>query len=351
MSSYHGKYHPYLHYWCFFTTICTFCLIFVGALVKSTESGLSVPDWPTTYGENMFLFPISSMVGGVLYEHGHRLFASFIGFLILVQTTWILSVEKRSWIRKISVITLGTVIFQGTLGGLTVYYLLPIWISASHGTIAQTTLCLTVLLTVSTSKKWIKQSKENISPKLFKISLIVTILIWIQLVLGALMRHSESGLIAFDFPLMNGDLIPTVDKIYDYNQLRNNFIWENIDNSDSTLTHRHLLDEHLEPITPFKMLIHFAHRFWALVVFTGIIYLLFSTYKLNKNKHLMKIPVFILLITAIGQIILGVFSIWSIRDILITTMHVSNGSLVLAVSFYITIWTWRLKLNTYDFNA
>ena len=65
----------------------------------------------------------------------------------------------------------------------------------------------------------------------------------------------------------------------------------------------------------------------------------------------MKIPVFILLITAIGQIILVVFSIWSIRDILITTMHVSNGSLVLAISFYITIWTWRLKFNTYDFNA
>lgn len=343
MSSYSGKYHSKLHYWSIFTTFCTFILIFIGGLVKSTESGLSVPDWPTTYGENMFLFPISSMVGGVLYEHGHRLFASLVGFLILVQTIWIFLVEERSWIKKFSGFTLFTVIVQGILGGLTVHYLLPVWISASHGTIAQSTLCLTVLLSVATSKSWIQHAKEIINSKIFRVSLTVTALIWIQLVLGAVMRHSEAGLIAFDFPLMNGDLIPSIDKIYDYNEIRNDFIWDNVDNADSTLTQRHVLDEHLEPITPFKMLIHFAHRFWAFVVLSGILYLFFVVMKLSNENDLMKVSATFLLFTALIQITLGIFSIWSIRDILITTLHVGNGSLVLATSFFITVWSWRLR--------
>ena len=343
MSSYSAKYNPKLYYWSIFTTFCTFILIFIGGLVKSTESGLSVPDWPTTYGENMFLFPLSNMVGGILYEHGHRLFASFVGFLILVQTFWILIQDDRKWLKKISVFTLSTVIIQGILGGLTVHYLLPIWISASHGTIAQSTLCLTVFLSIALSKTWIQQSKELINSKIFRIAAFVTITIWIQLVLGAIMRHSEAGLIAFDYPEMNGDLIPKISKIYDYNQIRNDFIWENIDNSDSTLTQRDVLDEHLEPITPFKLIIHFMHRTWAIFVFGFIIYLFFIVMKYLNGNDMIKLSISFLLFTAIIQIVLGIFSIWSIRDILITTLHVGNGSLVLATSFYLTVWSWRLK--------
>ena len=343
MTSYSGKYNSKLHYWSVLTTICTFILIFIGGLVKSTESGLSVPDWPTTYGENMFLFPLSSMVGGILYEHGHRLFASLVGFLILVQTFWILLKENRRWLIKLSIITLFTVIIQGLLGGLTVHFLLPVWISALHGIIAQTTLCITVLISVSTSKSWIQSSKEIVSSKIFKIASTVTILIWIQLVLGAVMRHSESGLVAFDFPSMNGDLVPSVERVYDYNEIRNDFIWDNIDNSDSELIQRHILDEHLEPITPFKILIHFSHRFWAFIVLGGISILFFVVIRDSNSSELMKISVIFLLIIGLLQILLGVFSIWSIRDIIITTLHVGNGSLVLAISFYISIWSYRLK--------
>ena len=343
MSSYSGKYHSKLHYWSIFTTFCTFILIFIGGLVKSTESGLSVPDWPTTYGENMFLFPITDMVGGILYEHGHRLFASLVGFLILVQTIWIISVEDRSWIKKLSGFTLITVIIQGILGGLTVHYLLPVWISASHGTIAQSTLCLTVLLSVATSKSWIQQSKEIVNYKIFKVAIFVTFTIWIQLVLGAVMRHSEAGLAAFDYPTMNGDLIPKISKVYDYNEIRNDFIWDNIENSDSTLTQRDVLDEHLEPITPFKLIIHFMHRTWAIFVFGFIVYLWIIAMKYSNGNDLIKFSSTFLLFTVIIQFILGVFSIWSIRDILITTLHVGNGSLVLATSFFITVWSWRLR--------
>jgi len=337
------KYNSKLHAWSILTMICTFILIFIGGLVKSTESGLSVPDWPTTYGENMFLFPISNMVGGVLYEHGHRLFASLVGALILIQTIWIFLIDSNLWLKRISLFTLFTVIFQGILGGLTVHYLLPVWISASHGTIAQTTLCLTVLLTIITSQSWNKKPELFLNPKIFKIALTVTILIWAQLILGAIMRHSEAGLIAFDYPTMNGDIIPKISKITEYNNLRNEFIWENIENSDSTLSQIDVLDEHLEPITSFKLLIHFAHRTWALIVFSFICYFWFYIFKYSKNNRQFITGSSILLIAVSLQFILGIFTIWTIRDILITTLHVGNGSFVLASSFYLTIWSWRLK--------
>jgi len=343
MTSHSGKYNKYVHNWSILTMVSTFILMFIGGLVKSTESGLSVPDWPTTYGENMFLFPLSDMVGGIFYEHLHRLFASFVGALILIQTMWVLLKDPRNWIKKMSVITLFTVVFQGILGGLTVYYLLPVWISASHGTIAQTTLCLTVFLAVSTSKSWIQQSKELVNSKIFKIATIVTIIIWIQLVLGAIMRHSEAGLIAFDYPTMYGDLIPKISKVYEYNQFRNDFIEENIENAVSTISQLHLLDEHLGPITSLKLLIHFFHRTFALIVLGFVFYLWFIIIKYSNGNDLFKMFGTFLLFSVILQMVLGIFTIWSIRDILITTLHVANGSLVLATSFYITIWSWRLK--------
>jgi heme a synthase len=343
MKKYSETYNQKLYIWSIITMCSTFILIFIGGLVKSTESGLSVPDWPTTYGENMFLFPISNMVGGILYEHGHRLFASLVGTLILIQTIWIYLVNSNSFLKKMSVFTLTTVIIQGILGGLTVHYLLPVWISASHGTIAQTTLCLTVLLTVLTSKPWTTKQTTSISTKLFKISTIVTLLIWVQLVFGAVMRHSEAGLVAFDYPTMNGDLIPKLSKINEYNQTRNEFIWENIENSDSTLTQIDVLDEHLESISPFKLFIHFIHRTWALIVFGSICYFWFYIFKYNNKNRLFTIGSSILLLATSIQLFLGIYTIWSIRDILITTLHVANGSLVLATGFYLTIWSWRLK--------
>jgi heme a synthase len=73
-----------LHRFAKFVAACTILLLLAGSLVTSTGSGLSVPDWPTTYGWNMFTFPPSKWVGGILYEHGHRLIASTVGFLTIV---------------------------------------------------------------------------------------------------------------------------------------------------------------------------------------------------------------------------------------------------------------------------
>src|ERR687884_693960 len=109
-----------LHRFVLFTACCTACLIFIGGLVTSTESGLSVPDWPTTYGWNMFTFPYSKWVGGIFFEHGHRLMASFVGFLTVVLTIWMWIKEQRPWVRWLSTAALAAVILQGVVGGLTV---------------------------------------------------------------------------------------------------------------------------------------------------------------------------------------------------------------------------------------
>src|SRR5437899_10355218 len=114
-----------LHRFALFTAICTAFLIFVGGLVTSTESGLSVPDWPTTYGWNMFAFPFSKWVGGIFFEHSHRLVASFVGFLTVVLTFWTWFGERRSWVRWVAVAALAAAILQGVLGGLTFLFLLP----------------------------------------------------------------------------------------------------------------------------------------------------------------------------------------------------------------------------------
>src|SRR6478672_11911363 len=111
-----------LHRFSKFVAGCTVLLVLAGSLVTSTDSGLSVPDWPTTYGYNMFTFPASKMVGGIFYEHGHRLIASTVGFLTIGMVLWVWRVDTRRWMRRLAIIGLVAVITQGILGGMTVKY-------------------------------------------------------------------------------------------------------------------------------------------------------------------------------------------------------------------------------------
>ncbi len=114
-----------LHRFAKFVAACTVLLVLAGSLVTSTDSGLAVPDWPTSYGWNMFTFPPSMWVGGIFYEHGHRLIASTVGFLTIILAVWLWLTEPRRWMRWLGVVALGTVIVQGVLGGFTVLFFLP----------------------------------------------------------------------------------------------------------------------------------------------------------------------------------------------------------------------------------
>src|ERR687887_2395375 len=113
-----------LHRFAQFVAACTVLLLLAGSLVTSTDSGLSVPDWPTSYGWNMFTFPPAMWVGGVLYEHGHRLIASTVGFLTIILAALLWTSESRRWMRSLGLAALAAVIAQGILGGLTVIFFL-----------------------------------------------------------------------------------------------------------------------------------------------------------------------------------------------------------------------------------
>jgi len=133
---------------------CTVLLIAAGASVTSTDSGLSVPDWPTTYGWNMFTFPLSKMVGGIRFEHTHRLIASTVGFMTIFLAIWTWRVESRRWVRWLGVACLGAVVLQGVLGGITVLFFLPPAVSIGHAGLAQIFFCLTLTLALVTSPGW-----------------------------------------------------------------------------------------------------------------------------------------------------------------------------------------------------
>jgi cytochrome c oxidase assembly protein subunit 15 len=248
-----------LHRFALFTACCTAFLIFVGGLVTSTESGLSVPDWPTTYGWNMFAFPVSKWVGGIFYEHSHRLVASFVGFLTLILAFWTWVTEKRKWVRVLAVSALGTVMAQGILGGLTVKFLLPTPISMAHACLAQTFFCLMIALTLFTSPGW-KHGLPVAHPATDSVSAIslpalcamTTAAIYIQLLLGALMRHTDSGLAIRDFPLSFGRIIP--------------------------------------PFTTSHIAIHFSHRIGAVIVSSMIVWTFLRVRSVYQKQSLLRRP-------------------------------------------------------------
>src|SRR5215467_12686765 len=178
-------------------------------MVTSTNSGLSVPDWPTSYGYSMYSFPLSKMVGGIFYEHGHRLIASTVGFLTIGLVVFLWRVDPRRWMRWLGVIGLGAVILQGVLGGLTVIYMLPAPVSISHAGLAQAFFCLTVSVAVFTSRGWLSPARPIVDDAtLRRRALALTILIYVQILLGATMRHIGAGLAIPDFPLAFGHVLP-----------------------------------------------------------------------------------------------------------------------------------------------
>lgn len=185
------KYNPGLYRWSILLAFCTLLLVVAGGLVTSRDAGLSVPDWPLSYGKLM-----PPMEGGILYEHGHRMIATTVGILTIVSMIWIFRTESRKWLRWLGVIALVAVIVQGVLGGLTVIYLLPWWISTSHASLAQLFFSTTVAMAVFTSRWWISGPSETAEDPKFPIrilSLAAPCFVLSQLALGAAARHKAIG--------------------------------------------------------------------------------------------------------------------------------------------------------------
>ena len=171
----------------------TFPLLFIGGLVTSKGAGLAVPDWPTTFGHNMFLYPWSKMVGNIFYEHSHRLVASFVGLVTIAFTVTVWLRESRAWLRWLAAAALALVIVQGVLGGLRVV-LLEQTLAIVHAATAQGFFALTVGLAVLTSKEWLglpePMNSLNDGGRLRRLCLATTALIYIQVIIGAVLRHT-----------------------------------------------------------------------------------------------------------------------------------------------------------------
>jgi cytochrome c oxidase assembly protein subunit 15 len=168
----------------------TFLLLIAGALVTSNDAGLAVPDWPTSFGS---IYKVPPMVGGVKFEHGHRMVAQAIGFLTIIMAVWTWRADRRAWMQKLGWIALAMVIVQGVLGGTTVLNYLPPPVSAAHATLAQTFFCIVVLMAIFTSRPWLEAPVRPVSdsgpPGVRTLSLVLASALYLQLILGAAFRH------------------------------------------------------------------------------------------------------------------------------------------------------------------
>ncbi len=309
------------------TCFSTLFLIFAGSLVTSTGSGLAVPDWPLSYG---MVFP--PMVGGVFYEHGHRMIASLVGFFTLIQAFWIQFSDNRTWVKALGWLALLAVICQGVLGGLTVLFLLPTPISVSHAVLSQTFFVLTIIIAYALSTERAireaipKSNSANISP-LTRTVLLLGVLIYVQLIIGALMRHTDSGLAIPDFPTVANQIIPAF-------------------NNDSLVTiNKWRFNANLEPVNMAQVLVHFIHRMMGYLIGVVAFVLLFVKLRMPVKVPQSNFPTYGIFVLILIQILLGAFTIWSGKNFIITSIHVVNGATLLGLSCFLTLRLLPLSIS------
>ncbi|HVU07385.1 MAG TPA: COX15/CtaA family protein [Verrucomicrobiae bacterium] len=303
-----------LHWFAIATAVATFLLLGAGGLVTSHEAGMSVPDWPNSYGYNMFLFPPSKWIGGIFYEHTHRLWASVVGLMTTILAVWLWFKDSRQWMKWLGVVAFLLVVAQGVLGGLRVTLHMDD-LGIFHGVIAQAFFVLTCAIALFTGDFWQKiseQKKFNVPHGLRTLVLATTILIFLQLILGATMRHQHAGLSISDFPLAHGELWPDTSAaaIARYNAERVDVISEN-------------------PITAFQVILQMVHRLVALAIFVCIAACAIQAWRqLGKRDALTKFALFWLALIVL-QIGLGAWTVLSNKAADIATAHVLVGALSL----------------------
>ncbi len=303
-----APYRASLHFFGLALSVSTFLLLFAGGMVTSTNSGLSVPDWPTTFGQNMFTFPPSMMKGGIFYEHGHRLFASLVGLLTIVNCLAFWIWDKRRWLRAAGIIALLLVIVQGVLGGLTVKFKLPMSVSAAHACTAEIFFMVTVLMAFATSKTWIDADPDPIRWQVPEqmITFFFCGVVFLQILIGAVMRHSYAGLSIPTFPSAFGQVVP--------------------------------------PFWNFGIVVNFIHtRIGAFLVMVLGALLIGIVCKSPRQVMKVKVLAGFLGLVLLVQCLLGMFTIWSGKAPVPTTFHLSVGALVFAIGFLLFLAVYRLQ--------
>jgi heme a synthase len=287
-----SSFSPWPHRLAVITACATLPLLFIGGLVTSKGAGLAVPDWPTTFGYNMFLYPWAKMVGNIFYEHSHRLVASGVGLLTigLALTFWFS--ERRQWLRWLGMAALGLVIAQGVIGGLRVV-LLEHTLAIVHAALAQAFFALTVSLVIFTSAEWRQEPEDNPltdGGRLYRLCLVTTGLLYVQAVFGAVLRHTG----------------------------------ERLD----------------------------AHLLFAIMIALHVILILLRVMRSHGDQPVLTRPAWFLGILLLLQLLLGVASYlgkftaaWQLPAgmvVFLTTTHLVTGALMLVTSLLLTLRTFRL---------
>jgi cytochrome c oxidase assembly protein subunit 15 len=322
------RYNKWLNRFAWLACVATVLLICSGGMVTSKNVGLAVPDWPTTFGYNMFLFPVSKWVGGILFEHTHRLIASAVGFLTIILATWLWRSEGRGWVRNLGLIALAGVILQGILGGLRVT-MLKDEIGIFHACVAQAFLALLVVIALVTTNFWRSLDEIGISSKKFapirSLAIAITLAIYVQLALGATMRHQHRDLSILDFPTANAAWIP--------------------DTSATALAKINAWREAhgLSDVDPFQIWLQMTHRFVALLIAIGVI--AFCSRVRRDARHVPALKKLSMWWAAflLVQLTLGAWTIWSNKAADIATAHVAVGAVMLSFGVSISVICWRIS--------
>jgi len=281
--------NAWLHRFAMLTAAATFFLVIAGGLVTSTGSGLSVPDWPLSYGR---YFP--PMVGGIFYEHGHRMVAGAVGLLTFALATWLWFGDNRRWVRGMGLGAVAAVLTQAALGGITVLFMLPTPVSVGHAGLAMAFFALVSSIALVTGPGWfrvepLKPAADR--PTLPRATVIAAVAVYVQILLGAIVRHTGSGLACPDFPLCNGQLFPALSSAG----------------------------------IGFQLL----HRVGALFVAALVLWVVWQVRSEHPDLKDLQGPALLAFCLLVLQVLLGALTVWTGLAVTPTTTHVATGALLL----------------------
>jgi cytochrome c oxidase assembly protein subunit 15 len=298
-------------------------LICLGGLVTSHEAGMSVPDWPNSYGYNMFLFPWEDWVGGIFYEHSHRLVAFGVSTLVAILAI-ALCFQERVWLRWMGLVVPLFFALEGTLGGLRVV-LKEDQIGILHACLAQTLFMAVSLIALFTSRWWIEAQTLRVPPQWTGRTLAITALIFAQLMIGATMRHEHAGLSIPDFPLAYGQAWPKTDpaSVAAYNRQR--------------------LERNEVPTSGIYIKMQMIHRVGAVLIAAAILAVAAATWMTPGTAPELRKWSAIWIGLVFLQIALGAFTIWTNKAADVATTHVAVGALTLLTGALLTAMSWRLQ--------
>jgi cytochrome c oxidase assembly protein subunit 15 len=331
-----STHNVWLHRFACVLALTTLALVALGGVVTTKGVGMAVPDWPTTYGENMFLFPPSKWIGGIFYEHTHRLLASWVGLLTIVLTVWLWLKESRRWLRWLGVAALVGVVLQGVLGGMRVVFDahgLGTELGIFHAALAQLYFLLICSIAFCTSRWWGRGDVRDLTSAnalaVRRWFAVTSVLILVQLIFGATMRHQHAGLAVPDFPLAYGKVWPAIDaaSVQFYNAHRMEAAGE-------------------QPITVPHIVVHMLHRITGVVLLFSIIGCAVVAWKRAAAGSLLRKVALFWVALALVQVTLGILSILSQRKVDMTTAHVAVGALTFATGWMLVLIASRFVAQT-----